>query len=135
VYAFAQTGAFTLSATCSKTLRNLKRRPIEAQREIQTAIYELNQLRGARIDAPAQPSEARSELPEIPTVLTLLVSARARNYDIRTHVLELEQQGFKEKLALNERWPAPLNRGRNLSSSAQRDWIIGKPSLRTEDDR
>jgi cobalt-zinc-cadmium efflux system outer membrane protein len=39
-------------------------------------------------------------------VSTLLVSARARNYDIRTHVLELEQQGFKVKLALNERWPA-----------------------------
>ena len=30
----------------------LKRRPIEAQREIQSAIYELNQLRGARIDSP-----------------------------------------------------------------------------------
>ena len=84
----------------------LKRRPIEARREIQTAIYELNQLRGARIDAPLGLPKLDLRVPEIPTVSTLLVSARARNYDIRTHVLELEQQGFKVKLALNERWPA-----------------------------
>src|SRR5438093_9498929 len=30
----------------------LRRRPIEAQREVQSAIHELNQLRGARIDSP-----------------------------------------------------------------------------------
>ncbi len=66
----------------------LKRRPIEARREIQTAIYELNQLRGARIDAPLGLPKLDLRVPEIPTVSTLLVSARARNYDIRTHVLE-----------------------------------------------
>src|SRR5207237_2870298 len=84
----------------------LKRRAVEAQREIQSAVYELNQLRGARIDAPLGLPKFDLKLLEIPTVSTLLVSARARNYDIRTHVLELEQQGFKVKLALNERWPA-----------------------------
>src|SRR5881397_3187392 len=31
---------------------SLKRMPLEAQREMQSAIYELNQLRGARIDSP-----------------------------------------------------------------------------------
>jgi cobalt-zinc-cadmium efflux system outer membrane protein len=84
----------------------LKRRAVEAQREIQSAVYELNQLRGARIDAPLGLPKLDLKLPEIPKVSTLLVSARARNYDIRTHVLALEQQGFKVKLALNERWPA-----------------------------
>jgi cobalt-zinc-cadmium efflux system outer membrane protein len=84
----------------------LKRRAVEARREIQSAVYEVNQLRGARIDAPIGLPKLDLKLLEIPTVSTLLVSARARNYDIRTHVLELEQQGFKVKLALNERWPA-----------------------------
>ena len=84
----------------------LKRRPVEARREIQTAIYELNQLRGAPIDAPLSVPKLDLSLPAIPNVSILLVTARSRNYDIRTHVLELEQQGFKVKLALNERWPA-----------------------------
>ena len=84
----------------------LKRRAVEAQREIQSAVYQLNQLRGAKIDAPLVLPKLDLGLPEIPAASRLLVSARARNYDIRTHVLELEQQGFKVKLALNERWPA-----------------------------
>jgi cobalt-zinc-cadmium efflux system outer membrane protein len=84
----------------------LKRRPVEARREIQTAIYELNQLRGARIDAPLSLPKLDLSLPAIPTVSRLLVTARGQNYDIRTHVLELEQQGFKVQLALNERWSA-----------------------------
>ena len=84
----------------------LKRRAVEAQREIQSAVYELNQLRGAKIDAPLVLPKLDLRLPEIPKLSAMLVSARTRNYDIRTHILELEQQGFKVKLALNERWPA-----------------------------
>jgi outer membrane protein, heavy metal efflux system len=84
----------------------LKRRPIEAQREIQSAIYELNQLRGAKTEAPLRLPATDMKLTSIPTVSALQATARARNYDIRTHVMELEQQGFKVKLALNERWPA-----------------------------
>jgi outer membrane protein, heavy metal efflux system len=84
----------------------LKRRAVEAQREIQSAVYELNQLRGAKIDAPLVLPKLDLKLPEIPKVSTMLVSARAGNYDIRTDVLKLQQQGFKVKLALNERWPA-----------------------------
>ena len=84
----------------------LKRRAVEAHREIQRAVYELNQLRGARIDAPLGRPKLDLKLVKIPTVSTLLALAHAQNYEIRTHVLELEQQGFKVKLALNERWPA-----------------------------
>ena len=36
----------------------------------------------------------------------MLFTARERNYDIRTRVVEFEQQGYKVRLALNERWPA-----------------------------
>jgi cobalt-zinc-cadmium efflux system outer membrane protein len=83
-----------------------KRRPIEANREIQSAIYELNQLRGAKTDAPLRLAQTDLKLTSIPTLSALLATARSRNYDIRAHVMELEQHGFKVKLALNERWPA-----------------------------
>src|SRR5213080_4589921 len=84
----------------------LRRRPIEAQREVQSAIHELNQLRGARIDSPLTAPDVDLTLRALPPVATLLFTARDRNYDIRTRVLELEQQGYKVRLALNERWPA-----------------------------
>jgi cobalt-zinc-cadmium efflux system outer membrane protein len=84
----------------------LKRRPLEAQREMQSAIHELNQLRGAKVDAPLALSDLDLTLRELPPVATLLFIARERNYDVRTRVLELEQQGYKIRLALNERWPA-----------------------------
>jgi len=84
----------------------LKRRPLEAQREMQSAIYELNQLRGARIDSPLALPHLDLKLQPLPPIARLLFTARDRNYDIRTRVLELEQQGYKVKLALNERWPA-----------------------------
>jgi cobalt-zinc-cadmium efflux system outer membrane protein len=84
----------------------LKRRPLEAQREMQSAIYELNQLRGARVDSPLALPNIDLTLRPLPSVATLLATARERNYDVRTRVLELEQQGYKVRLALNERWPA-----------------------------
>lgn len=84
----------------------LKRRPLEAQREMQSAIHELNQLRGARIDSPLPIPDLDLALRPLPPVAILLVTARQHNYDVRTRVLELEQQGYKVRLALNERWPA-----------------------------
>jgi cobalt-zinc-cadmium efflux system outer membrane protein len=73
---------------------------------VQSAIYELNQLRGARIDPSLAPPDVDLTLRALPPVATLLFTAHDRNYDIRTRVLELEQQGYKVRLALNERWPA-----------------------------
>src|SRR5213079_1788319 len=71
-----------------------------------SAIYELNQLRGARVDSPLALPNIDLTLRPLPSVSTLLATARERNYDVRTRVLELEQQGYKVRLALNERWPA-----------------------------
>jgi outer membrane protein, heavy metal efflux system len=84
----------------------LKRRPLEAQREMQSAIYELNQLRGARVDSPLAVPDLDLTLRPLPSIATLLFTAREHNYDVRTRVLELEQQGYKVRLAVNERWPA-----------------------------
>ncbi len=84
----------------------LKRRPLEAQREMQSAIYELNQLRGTRVDSPLAVPDLDLTLRPLPSIATLLFTAREHNYDVRTRVLELEQQGYKVRLAVNERWPA-----------------------------
>src|SRR5439155_23527418 len=84
----------------------LKNRPVAAQREMQKAIYELNQLRGASPDSPLALPDVDLTLRPLPSVAALLSAARERNYDVRTRVLELEQQGYKVRLAQNERWPA-----------------------------
>jgi cobalt-zinc-cadmium efflux system outer membrane protein len=84
----------------------LKRRAREAEREIQSTRFALNQLRGTRPDAALDIPNVDLTLPSAPETATLLTTARRQNYDIRTHVMELEQQGFKVQLALNERWPA-----------------------------
>src|SRR5438046_3713814 len=85
---------------------SLKRRPLEAQREMQSAIYELNQLRGARVDSPLAIADLDLTLRPLPPVTTLLFRARDHHHDVRPRVPELEQQGYKVRLALNERWPA-----------------------------
>jgi len=84
----------------------IKRRPVAAQREVQSAIYELNQLRGAPIESPLALPQVDLTLQPLPSMNALLFTARERNYEIRTRVVELEQQGYKVKLALSERWPA-----------------------------
>ena len=84
----------------------LKRRALEAEREIQSARYALNQVRGARPDATLNIPKVDVALAPVPETATLLTTARRQNPGIRTHVMELEQQGFKVQLALNERWPA-----------------------------
>ena len=81
----------------------LKRRALEAEREIQSARFALNQLRCARPDVTLDIPNVDLTLPSVPETATLLTTARRQNYDIRTHVMELEQQGFKVQLALNER--------------------------------
>jgi cobalt-zinc-cadmium efflux system outer membrane protein len=84
----------------------LKRRVLEAEREIQSARYTLNRLRGARPDVALDIPKIDLTLAPVPEPAALVAAARRQNYDIRTHVMELEQQGFKVQLALNERWPA-----------------------------
>lgn len=84
----------------------LKRRAREAEREIQSTRFALNQLRGTRPDAALDIPNVDLTLPSVLETATLLTTARRQNYEIRTHVMELEQQGYKVQLALNERWPA-----------------------------
>jgi cobalt-zinc-cadmium efflux system outer membrane protein len=45
------------------------------------------------------------ELEAPPPLEALLAQARARNFNLRARMLDVEQQGFSVRLAENERWP------------------------------
>jgi cobalt-zinc-cadmium efflux system outer membrane protein len=83
-----------------------ERRGAEAAREGAVATYELNQLRGANMSAPLTLAKVDIDLVPIPETGVLLTWARAKNFEFRGRIVELEQHGFKVRLALNERWPS-----------------------------
>lgn len=84
----------------------LDRKAGEAAREAQSAIFELNQLRGAPIETPLVLAKTEPKLQALPPLDALFAAARHRNFDVRTRIAELEQRGFQVRLAENERWPA-----------------------------
>ena len=100
-----------------------ERRLAEAERDAALASYELNQLRGADISAAFTLAKTdvdsstwlKTSFVGIPETSVLLAWARAKNFEFRTRIVELEQQGYKVRLALNERWPSftvgPYTRG------------------------
>jgi cobalt-zinc-cadmium efflux system outer membrane protein len=84
----------------------LQRRATEAELAVQSALIELNQLRGAAPGAPLRIAVPSLKLNEAPATDALLTAARENNFDYRMRRLELEQQGFQVRLARNERYPA-----------------------------
>ncbi len=82
------------------------RKASEASVVEQAAMLELNQLRG-------QPWQQAMKIAPVDLVLTpapepdaLLTAARANNFELQMRQVELEQQGFKVSLAVNERYPS-----------------------------
>jgi cobalt-zinc-cadmium efflux system outer membrane protein len=84
----------------------LQRRATEAELAVQAALIEINQLRGAPVDAPLRIATPVLKLNEAPAIAALMEAARANNFDYRMRRLEVEQQGFEIRLARNERYPA-----------------------------
>lgn len=82
-----------------------RKRAIEASQALQTALFEVNLLRGQPLDTPLRIADTQLKLPTVPDRERLLESARIKNFDIRTRLAELEQQGFKLELSKNQRWP------------------------------
>lgn len=82
-----------------------RKRAIEASQALQSALFEVNLLRGQPLDTPLRVAEHELRLPPVPGRQMLLESARARNFDIRMRLVELEQQGFQLALSKNQRWP------------------------------
>jgi outer membrane protein, heavy metal efflux system len=83
----------------------LQRQASEASIAAQTALLELNQLRGLPPGATVRVSAAQLDFHEAPPLETLLDAARTNAFALRIRQVELEQQGFKISLAKNERFP------------------------------
>jgi outer membrane protein, heavy metal efflux system len=84
----------------------LQRRASEAELALQTALIELNQLRGVPAATPLKVAPTALKLNDAPSFDALLAAAQANNFDFKMRQVELEQQGYTVKLARNERYPA-----------------------------
>ncbi|MBS0631260.1 MAG: TolC family protein [Verrucomicrobia bacterium] len=104
----------------------LQRRATEAELAVQAALIELNQLRGAAVDAPLQVAAPALTFSAVPATADLLTAARAQNFDYRMRVVELEQQGLAVRLSRNERYPG-ITVGPYLSRDnvGDRETIVG----------
>ncbi len=84
----------------------LQRRATEAALAVQAALVELNQLRGAPVDAALELTPAKLAFHAPPDATALLAAARENNFEFRAKKLELEQQGYAVRLARTEGRPA-----------------------------
>jgi cobalt-zinc-cadmium efflux system outer membrane protein len=84
----------------------IKRRATEADLAAQEALVELNQLRGAPLEAGLRIAGAELAFHSAPSLTELLAAARDNNFDFRMKKVELEQQGLEVSLARNERHPS-----------------------------
>jgi outer membrane protein, heavy metal efflux system len=83
----------------------LQRRAAQAGRELQGALLELNQLRGAPAGAPLRLTGSLEVPTNAPALPVLLDVAATNSFDLRMRQAELAQQGFQVQLARNERYP------------------------------
>ncbi|MDB6019449.1 MAG: transporter [Pedosphaera sp.] len=88
------------------TIITLKRRASEATKAAQSALFELNQLRGQPLSVPLTVANATLKFPSLGSVEELLNLAATNNFELQMRQVELTQQGFKVDLSKNERWPA-----------------------------
>ncbi|MEO8353572.1 MAG: TolC family protein [Chthoniobacteraceae bacterium] len=85
---------------------NLRRGASEAAQEAQSALYELNQLRGLPIQMPLTIADVTLNLADLPGAEELIRRAARGNFTLRQREIELAQQGFKVRLSENEAWPS-----------------------------
>lgn len=84
----------------------LQHRASEAELAVQSALLELNQLRGAPAAAPLKVNVVKLKLSDAPSSEALLAAATENNFSFKLRRAELEQQGFAVRLARNERYPS-----------------------------
>jgi len=83
----------------------LSRRASEAEREVQAALLELNQLRGQPAGTSLKLTGQLILSTNLPPLTRLLEVASTNNFEIRVRQVELARQGFQVRLARNERYP------------------------------
>ncbi|MEQ1858401.1 MAG: TolC family protein [Chthoniobacteraceae bacterium] len=84
----------------------LRRDASEAAQEAQSALYELNQLRGLPIQMPLAVADVTLNFADLPGAEELIRRAARGNFTLRQREIELAQQGFKVRLSENEAWPS-----------------------------
>lgn len=105
---------------------NAQRKATDASLAMQSALFELNQLRGAAPDAPLTVSPAQLRFRPLDGRGALAEHARTNNFELRARAVELAQQGFRVALARSERHPA-LSVGPAVSEerAGDRERVIG----------
>ncbi len=106
---------------------NIQRKASAATLASQAALLELNQLRGTPSDAPLSLTKLNLKFFPIKTNKEELVAlARVNDYEVRTRAMELEGQGYRVRLAKNERFPA-ITAGPSISQerAGDRERVIG----------
>jgi cobalt-zinc-cadmium efflux system outer membrane protein len=84
---------------------SLQRRATDSALALQAALLELNQLRGAPVDAPLRVKASELAWAEPPNAEALLAAARENNFEFRLRRLELARQDAAVNLARHERHP------------------------------
>jgi cobalt-zinc-cadmium efflux system outer membrane protein len=104
----------------------MQRKASEATLATQSALLELNQLRGASPDTRLSIGQSHLSFRPPEDFNTLLSLARTNNFELRVRVVELAQQGFRVDLAKNERYPA-ISIGPTISEerAGDRERIVG----------
>ncbi len=85
---------------------NAQRKASEATLATQSALLELNQLRGVAPDSRLSIGQTHLAFRPPEDKEALVALARTNNFEVRVRAVELAQQGFRVDLAKNERYPA-----------------------------
>jgi len=104
----------------------MQRKASEAELATQTALLELNQLRGAAPAAVLAVAEPPLQFGAADSNAVLLAVALTNNFELQVRAAELSQQGFRVALAKNERFPA-ISVGPHFSeeNAFERERVIG----------
>jgi cobalt-zinc-cadmium efflux system outer membrane protein len=106
---------------------NAQRKASEAALATQSALLELNQLRGVAPDTRLAVSQTQLAFRPSEDKGALLALARTNNFELKARAVELAQQGFLVDLARNERFPT-ISVGPTFSeenAGGDRERIIG----------
>jgi len=106
---------------------NAQRKASDCQFAAQSALLELNQLRGVAPESPLTINQTQLAFRPLEARQTLMTCAQTNNFELRLRAVELAQRGFRVTLAKNERYPA-LSVGPTFSEEkvgGTREQIIG----------
>lgn len=108
------------------TALTIQHKATDATLAAQSALLELNQLRGANPSAALLIEQPDWVFGPVENVDRLTAMARTNNFELRVRAVELAQQGFRVELAKNERFPA-IAVGPTISEerSGDRERVIG----------